>query len=103
MAFAAVLDTQGQSCEASATALQKLINDAFKNAPKFAKALGVSLEEFNGHMSNTTEGLIWMFEKFRDTGGIDKLAPLLGEMGENGSRTSSVFAALANKIPGKRN
>ena len=98
MAFAAVLDTQGQSCEASATALQKLINDAFKNAPKFAKALGVSLEEFNGHMSNTTEGLIWMFEKFRDTGGIDKLAPLLGEMGENGSRTSSVFAALANKV-----
>ena len=98
MAFAAVLDTQGQSCEASATALQKLINDSFKNAPKFAKALGVSLEEFNGHMANTTEGLIWMFEKFRDTGGIDKLAPLLGEMGENGSRTSSTFAALANKV-----
>lgn len=98
MAFAAVLDTQGQACEASATAMQKLINDAFKNAPKFAKALGVSLEEFNGHMSNTTEGLIWMLEKFRDTGGIDKLAPLLGEMGENGSRTSSVFAALANKV-----
>ena len=98
MAFAAVLDTQGQSCEASATALQKLINDSFKNAPKFAKALGVSLEEFNGHMANTTEGLIWMFEKFRDTGGIDKLAPLLGEMGENGSRAGSTFAALANKV-----
>lgn len=98
MAFAAVLDTQGQSCEASATAMQKLINDSFKNAPKFAKALGVSLEEFNGHMANTTEGLIWMFEKFRDTGGIDKLAPLLGEMGENGSRAGSTFAALANKV-----
>lgn len=98
MAFAAVLDTQGQKVEASATALSKLITDVFKEPQKFADALGVSLDEFKGKMSNTTEGLIWMFETMQKTGGIDKLAPLLKEMGENGARATGTFAALANKV-----
>ena len=97
MAFAAVLDTQGQKVESSATALSKLITDSFKQPEKFAKALGVTLEEFQGKMSNTTEGLIWMFEQMRNTGGIDKVAPLLKDMGENGSRATGTFLALANK------
>lgn len=98
MAFAAVLDTQGQKVEASATALSKLITDVFKEPQKFADALGVTLDEFKGKMSNTTEGLIWMFETMQKTGGIDKLAPLLKEMGENGARATGTFAALANKV-----
>ena len=97
MAFASVLDTQGQKVEASATALSKLITDSFKQPEKFAQALGVTLDEFKGKMSNTTEGLIWMFEQMRNTGGIDKVAPLLKDMGENGSRATGTFLALANK------
>ena len=98
MAFASVLDTQGQKVEASATALSKLITDVFKQPEKFATALGVSLDTFKDKMSNTTEGLLWMFESMQKTGGIDKLAPLLKEMGENGARATGTFAALANKV-----
>ncbi len=60
--------------------------------------MGVSLDTFKEKMSNTTEGLVWMFETMKKTGGIDKLAPLLKEMGENGARATGTFAALANKV-----
>lgn len=95
MAFGSVLDVNNQKMEASATALQKLMTDAYKTPEKFASALGVTLEEFNSKMSNATEGMLWMFEEMNKKGGLDKLAPMLGEMGENGTRTTAVFASLA--------
>ena len=47
MAFAAVLDSQGQACEMSATALSQLIMNLFKEPSKIAKATGMDLEELN--------------------------------------------------------
>ena len=74
MAFAAVLDSQGQACEMSATALSQLIMNLFKEPSKIAKATGMDLEELNKALKRSTN------------------------MGENGARASQVLATLAGNV-----
>ena len=47
MGFAAVLDSQGQAVEMSATALSKVIMDMFKENDKIIKATGLNAKEYN--------------------------------------------------------
>lgn len=99
MGYAAVLDSQGQATEMSATALSKLIMDLFKDSSKIAKATGLDLKEFNEALKRSTnEGLVMLLERLHELGNIDVLAPIFKDMGEDGSRASGVIAALAGKI-----
>lgn len=99
MGYAAVLDSQGQATEMSATALSKLIMDLFKDSSKIAKATGLDLKEFNDALKRSTnEGLVMLLERLHELGNIDVLAPIFKDMGEDGSRASGVIAALAGKI-----
>lgn len=99
MGYAAVLDSQGQATEMSATALSKLIMDIFKDSSKIAKATGLDLKEFNEALKRSTnEGLVMLLERLHELGNIDVLAPIFKDMGEDGSRASGVIAALAGKI-----
>ncbi|MBR1472994.1 MAG: phage tail tape measure protein, partial [Paludibacteraceae bacterium] len=64
MAFGAVLDSQGQKVEMSATALSKLIMNLFKNTEKIASATGMDLEKFNAALkSSTNEGLLMLLNR----------------------------------------
>ena len=99
MGFAAVLDSQGQKVEMSATALSKLIMNLFKDTDKIAAATGLDLERFNEALSRSTnEGLLMLIQRLHDLGGIDVLAPVFKDMGENGARASAVISALAANI-----
>lgn len=99
MAYAAVLDSQGQAVEMSATALSKLIMDLFKDSAKIAKATGMDLEKFNGALKRSTnEGLLMLLDRLHELGNMDVLAPVFDEMGEDGARASAVIASLAGKI-----
>ena len=99
MAFAAVLDSQGQACEMSATALSQLIMNLFKEPSKIAKATGMDLEELNAALKRSTnEGLVLLLEKLKQLGNMDVLAPVFKNMGENGARASQVLATLAGNI-----
>ena len=99
MGYAAVLDSQGQATEMSATTLSKLIMDLFKDSSKIAKATGLDLKEFNEALKRSTnEGLVMLLERLHELGNIDVLAPIFKDMGEDGSRASGVIAALAGKI-----
>ena len=99
MGFAAVLDSQGQAVEMSATSLSKLIMNIFKEQDKIVKATGLNAEKFNGALKRSTnEGLIMLIERLHDLGNIDVLAPVFKDMGENGARASQVMAALAANI-----
>lgn len=99
MGYAAVLDSQGQATEMSATALSKLIMDIFKDSSKIAKATGLDLKEFNEALKRSTnEGLVMLLERLHELGNIDVLAPIFKDMGEDGARASAVIAALAGKI-----
>lgn len=96
MAFAAVLDSQGQACEMSATALSQLIMNLFKEPSKIAKATGMDLDELNKALKRSTnEGLLMLLEQLKKLGNMDVLAPVFKNMGENGARASQVLATLA--------
>lgn len=99
MSYAAVLDSQGQAVEMSATALSKLIMDMFKDSAKIAKATGMNLDEFNAALQRSTnEGLMMLLERLHELGDMNVLAPVFADMGEDGARASAVFASLAGKI-----
>ena len=99
MAFAAVLDSQGQACEMSATALSQLIMNLFKEPSKIAKATDMDLDKLNKALKRSTnEGLVMLLEKLKSLGNMDVLAPVFKNMGENGARASQVLATLAGNI-----
>ena len=99
MGFAAVLDSQGQAVEMSATAMSKLVMNLFKDTEKIARATGLNLEEFNAALKRSTnEGLLMLLERMKELGGMDVLAPVFRDMGEEGARASAVISALAGNI-----
>lgn len=99
MAFAAVLDSQGQAVEMSATAMSKLIMDLFKETDKIAKATGMDLKKFEETVKKSTnEGLLMLLDRLNELGGMDVLAPVFKDMGEEGARASAVISALAGNV-----
>lgn len=99
IAIGAVLDANGQAAEMSATAVSKLIMDAYKESDKFAKALNLNAEQFKKVMAeDANAGFIMILERFKEIGNMDALAPVFKDMGENGARASQVMATLANNI-----
>lgn len=99
MGFAAVLDSQGQAVEMSATALSQLIMKLFQDPAKIAKATGMDLQKFNKVLKeDTNEALIMLLEQLNSLGNIDVLAPVFDAMGTDGARASAVIAALAGNV-----
>ena len=99
MGFAAVLDSQGQAVEMSATAVSKLIMDMFKQQDKIIKATGINAEKFKEALSRSTnEGLLMLLDTLHKLGNIDVLAPVFKDMGENGARAAQVISALAGNL-----
>ena len=99
MGLAAVLDSQGQAVEMSATAVSKLIMDMFKQQDKVIKATGINAEKFKETLKRSTnEGLLMLIERLHELGNIDVLAPVFKDMGENGARAAQVISALAGNL-----
>ncbi|MBQ8466541.1 MAG: phage tail tape measure protein [Prevotella sp.] len=99
MGLAAVLDSQGQAVEMSATAVSKLIMDMFKQQDQVIKATGMNAEKFKEALSRgTNEGLLMLLDTLHQLGNIDVLAPVFKDMGENGARAAQVISALAGNL-----
>ena len=99
MGFAAVLDSQGQAVEMSATAVSQLITKMFQDPAKIAKAVGLDIQEFTNLVkTDTNAALLTLLERLNSFGSMDVLAPLFQEMGTDGARASAVFASLAGNI-----
>ena len=64
MGFAAVLDSQGQAVEMSATAMSQVIMNMFKETDKICAATGMNLNEFNAALKRSTnEGLMMLLDQ----------------------------------------
>lgn len=99
MGLAAVLDSQGQAVEMSATAVSKLIMDMFKQQDQVIKATGLNAKVFKETVTrDTNEGLLMLLEQLHSLGNIDVLAPVFKDMGENGARAAQVISALAGNL-----
>ena len=99
MGFAAVLDSQGQAVEMSATALSQLIMKLFQDPAKIAKATSMDLQAFNKVLKeDTNEALLMLLLRLNELGDISALAPVFDSMGTDGARASQVIAALAGNV-----
>ena len=99
MGFAAVLDSQGQAVEMSATALSQLIMKLFQDPTKIAKATGMDLQAFNKVLKeDTNEALLMLFQRLNELGDLSVLAPVFDAMGTDGAQASQVIAALAGNV-----
>lgn len=99
MGFAAVLESQGQAVEMSATALSQLIMKLFQDPAKIAKATGMDLQAFSKVLKeDTNEALLMLLSRLHELGDISVLAPVFDAMGTDGARASAVIAALAGNI-----
>lgn len=99
MGYAAVLDSQGQAVEMSATAVSQLITKMFQDPTKIAKAVGMDVQEFTNMVkTDTNSALLTLLERLNAMGNMDVLAPIFKEMGTDGARASAVLASLAGNI-----
>lgn len=99
MSYAAVLDSQGQNVEASATALSQLVMKMYQEPAKIAKAAGMDVEKFSEILKrDANDALIELLKTLNSYGGIESLATIFDEMGADGARSSAVIAALAGNV-----
>lgn len=99
MGFGAVLDSNGQKVEASATALSQVIVRLYQDPAKYAKVAGLDAQEFGRLMrEDANAALILFLETLQKAGGMDQLSPMFKDMGENGSRAIAALSTLATHI-----
>lgn len=99
MGFAAVLDSNSQAVEASATALSQVLVRLYQEPAKYAKVAGLDVQEFSALLKkDANEAMILFLETLHKAGGMDVLSPMFKDMGENGSRAIASLSTLAGKI-----
>lgn len=99
MGFGAVLDSNAQKVEASATALSQIIVRLYQEPAKYAKVAGLDVEKFSRMMrEDANAALILFLETLQKAGGMDVLSPMFKDMGENGSRAVAALSTLATHI-----
>lgn len=99
MGFGAVLDSNAQKVEASATALSQIIVRLYQDPAKYAKVAGLEVENFSRLMREDANSAILLFlETLQQAGGMDVLSPMFKDMGENGSRAIAALSTLATHI-----
>lgn len=99
MGFAAVLDSNNQKLEASATALSQVIVRIYQDPAKYALVAGMDIEKFaNLVKTDMNAALIEFLSTLKQAGNMDVLSPMFKDMGENGSRAISALSTLANHI-----
>ena len=99
MGFAAVLDSNNQKLEASATALSQVIVRIYQDPAKYARVAGMDIEKFSSLVkTDMNAALIEFLSTLKQAGNMDVLSPMFKDMGENGSRAISALSTLANHI-----
>ncbi|MDE6079555.1 MAG: phage tail tape measure protein [Duncaniella sp.] len=99
MAFGAVLDSNGQAVEASATALSQVIVRMMQDPAKYARVAGLDVQNFANMLKTDVNGALILFlETLQQAGGMDVLSPMFKDMGENGSRAIAALSTLASNI-----
>lgn len=99
MGFAAVLDSNNQALEASATALSQVIVRIYQEPAKYAKVAGLDVKKFSDLVkTDMNAAMIELLTNLNKAGSMDVLSPMFKNMGENGSRAISALSTLATHI-----
>lgn len=99
MGLGAVLDSLGLEVEASSTAVSQVLVRMMQDPAKYAKAAGLDVKKFSDMLKTDVNGALLLFlETLNQAGGMNVLAPMFADMGENGSRAITTLSSLAKSI-----
>lgn len=99
MGYAAVLDSNNQTLEASATALSQVMVRIYQDPAKYAKVAGMDVKKFTQLVKeDMNQAFIFFMSCLKKAGNMDVLSPMFKNMGENGSRAISAMSTLASHI-----
>ena len=89
MGYAAVLDSNNQTLEASATALSQVMVRIYQDPAKYAKVAGMDVKKFTQMVKeDMNQAFIFFMSSLKKAGNMDVLSPMFKNMGENGSRAN---------------
>lgn len=99
MGLAAVMDQSMINAEEGSTALSKIIQKLYKEPAKMAKAVGLDVKQFTDLMKKDANAALLQFvTAVSKMGGMDKIAPMLGDLQLTGAGVSKTLAAMASNI-----
>lgn len=99
MGLASVMDQNQVAVEKGATALQNVLTALFKDPAKMAKAAGLEVEAFTQKLSVDANGALLEFlQALNSAGGMDRLTPMLAEMGLSDAGVTQTLSTLAGKL-----
>lgn len=99
MGLAAVLDQGMVASEQASTALSSIIQKLYKDTNGMASAVGLNVQEFSTLLkTDANEALMTWLDAVNKMGGMDVIAPLLGDLKLAGAGVSKTIATLAGNI-----
>lgn len=99
MGLAAVLDQGMVQSEQASTALSSIIQKLYKDTNGMASAVGLNVQEFSTLLkTDANEALMTWLDAVNKMGGMDVIAPLLGDLKLAGAGVSKTIATLAGNI-----
>lgn len=97
--LAAVLDSNAQACEASATAVSQILTRLYQEPAKYAKVAGMDAAKFTETIKkDANEGLLMFLSSLSKAKDLSVLSPMFKDMGENGARMIASLSTLAKNI-----
>ena len=95
----AVLDSNAQKVEASATAIGQVLTRMYRDPANYAKVAGLNVKMFADLLKkDANEALLVFLEALGKAGDMDVLSPMFADMGENGARVITALATLSKHI-----
>lgn len=99
MGLGSVMDQNAVNVEKGATALQNVLTALFTNPQKLAKTAGLEVRQFTELLRTDANAALMQFlQALQNTGGMDRLAPVLKEMGMSGAGVTQTLSTLAAKL-----
>ena len=100
LALSATADTAGLRAESASTALSQFIIKLKTDTESVAKAAGVSASELKALVDEgkTMDAIVATFEGLSKKGGIEALAPVMKDLGGEGSRVIGVISSMVGKV-----
>lgn len=97
--FGAVLDSNAQALEASATAVGQVLTRMYQDPAKYARVAGMDVRKFTDTLNkDANEALIMFLEHLSKAKDLSVLSPMFKDMGENGARVITALSTLSKHI-----
>lgn len=99
MGLASVMDQAMVNAEEGSTALSRLIQVLYKEPARLAAAVGLDVKNFTALVKQDANAALLEFARAAEQlGGMDRLAPILGDLQLTGAGVTKVITSLANNI-----